>query len=66
MSRAATVAPPRASVNVVAIVYLVIGVAAAAMHHYYAHVHTLRAVGSAVLATVLWPLLFLGINLHIH
>jgi hypothetical protein len=36
------------------------------MHDYYAHVNTARALGSAVLATLLWPLLFLGIDLHIH
>ena len=27
---------------------------------------TLKQIGSALLATVLWPLILLGINLHIH
>lgn len=46
--------------------YLVIGAFVAATHHYFAHVNTARQYGSAALAIVLWPLLFLGINLHIH
>jgi hypothetical protein len=45
---------------------LVIGVLVAAAHHYLAHIATLRAVVSAGLAIVLWPLLLLGINLHVH
>jgi len=35
-------------------------------HHYYAHLHTVKQCGSAALAIVLWPLVFLGISLHIH
>ena len=66
MLRTSTYAPARANVGLVALVYLVIGVAVAAIHNYYDHVHTLRAFGSAALATILWPLLLLGINLHIH
>lgn len=38
----------------------------AATHHYYAHLHSLKGIGSAVLAILLWPLLFLGIDLHIR
>jgi len=48
------------------VVYLVAGGIVAATHHYYAHLDTARQLGSAVLAIVLWPLLYLGINLHIH
>jgi hypothetical protein len=48
------------------VVYLVIGAFVAAAHHYFAHVHVAKQYGSAALAVVLWPLLFLGINLHIH
>ncbi|MBV8480690.1 MAG: hypothetical protein JOY72_10345 [Actinobacteria bacterium] len=47
-------------------VYLVIGAFVAATHHYFEHLHTARQYGSAALAVVLWPLLFLGINLHVH
>ena len=35
-------------------------------HHYLNHVDTLRILGSAILAVLLWPLLLLGIDLHIH
>jgi len=47
-------------------VYLVVGAIVAATHHYWAHLHTIKLVGSALVATVLWPLVLLGINLHIH
>lgn len=47
------------------IIWLVVGVVVAASHHYFNHVDTLRLVVSAVLAVLLWPLLLLGINLHV-
>ena len=47
------------------IVWIVVGVAIAASHHYFAHLSTLRQIVSAVLAVLLWPLVLLGINLHI-
>ncbi|HZR93395.1 MAG TPA: hypothetical protein VFA44_13420 [Gaiellaceae bacterium] len=46
--------------------YLVAGAVIASTHHYYVHAHTARAVGSAALAVALWPLLLLGIDLHIR
>jgi hypothetical protein len=52
--------------NLLGIVYLAIGVFLAANRDYYASLHTVKQVGSAVLATVLWPLLLLGIDLHIR
>ena len=48
------------------VVYLVAGAIVAATHHYYAHLHVAKQYGSAALAILLWPLLLLGINLHIH
>jgi hypothetical protein len=48
------------------LVYLVIGVVVAATHHYFEHIQTVKAVVSAALAVILWPLIFLGVNLHIH
>jgi hypothetical protein len=47
-------------------IYLIVGVVVAASHHYFQNVNTFRQVVSAVLAVVLWPLLFLGISLHVH
>jgi hypothetical protein len=35
-------------------------------HHYWSDIHTVKAFISALLATLLWPLVLLGINLHIH
>ena len=46
--------------------YLVIGGIVAATHHYWTHLDKLKAWGSALLATVLWPLVLFGVNLHIH
>jgi hypothetical protein len=51
--------------KIVTLVYLVVGVLVAASHHYFAHASTLKPLLSALLAVVLWPLLLLGINLHI-
>jgi len=61
-----TAARPRGGIGILGVVYLVAGAIVAASHHYYTHLHSLKGIGSAVLAIVLWPLLLLGINLHIH
>jgi hypothetical protein len=45
--------------------YLVIGIAVAASYDYFNNLETIRRIASAVLAVVLWPLLLLGIDLHI-
>ena len=47
------------------LVYLVIGIAVAATHDYFEKLNTLRLVLSALLAVLLWPLVLLGIDLHI-
>jgi hypothetical protein len=51
--------------GLISLVYLVVGVVVASSHHYFTHVSTLKPILSALLAIVLWPLLLLGINLHI-
>jgi hypothetical protein len=51
--------------SLLGIVYLVVGVAVAASHNYLENLDTIRRIGSAVLGIVLWPLLLLGIDLHI-
>jgi hypothetical protein len=48
------------------VVYIAIGAVIATTHHYWSNLHTVKQIGSALLATVLWPLVLLGINLHIH
>jgi hypothetical protein len=58
--------PAAPRVNLLLAVYLVAGAIIAAGHHYYTHLHSAKQFGSAVLAILFWPLLYLGINLHIH
>lgn len=52
--------------SLLGIVYLVVGVAVAATYDYFERLNTIRRILSAVLAVVLWPLLLLGIDLHIR
>jgi ABC-type Na+ efflux pump permease subunit len=47
------------------LVYLVIGVVVAASKDYLENLDTVKQLASAVLAILLWPLLFLGIDLRI-
>ena len=51
--------------GLISLVYLVVGVVVASSHHYFTHVSTLKPLLSVLLAVVLWPLLLLGVNLHI-
>ncbi len=53
-------------ISLSSIVWLVVGVLLASARHYLEHVDALRPVVSAGLAIVLWPLLLLGINLHVR
>ncbi len=48
------------------VIYLIVGVIIASSHHYFTHASALKPIVSALLAVVLWPLLLLGINLHVH
>jgi hypothetical protein len=50
--------------SLLTIIYLVVGVFAAADHNYIKH-DDLGEVISALLAIVLWPLVLLDVNLHI-
>lgn len=47
------------------VVYIVIGVIVAAGHHYFVHLDAVKPIISAVLAVLLWPLILLGVSLHI-
>jgi hypothetical protein len=51
--------------GILSLVYLVVGVVVASSHHYFEHASTVKPLLSALLAVILWPLLLLGINLHI-
>ncbi len=47
------------------IVYVVIGVVVAVSHHYFAHLDGVKPVVAAVLAVLLWPLVLIGVSLHL-
>jgi len=47
------------------VVWIVVGVIVAYSHDYFKNLNTLKLIASAALAIILWPLVLLGINLHI-
>jgi hypothetical protein len=47
------------------VVYVGVGIAVAASHDYFRSVNTAREVFAAVLGVVLWPLVLLGVDLHL-
>jgi hypothetical protein len=51
--------------GIITIVYVVAGIAVANSHHYFGDLHSLMGILSAVLAVVLWPLILLGVDLHL-
>ena len=51
--------------SLLGLIYIIVGVAIASSHHYFRSLDTVREVVSAVLAVLLWPLILLGIDLHI-
>jgi len=51
--------------SILVIVYVVVGLIVAQQHHYFSNLGTVKRVGSAVLAVLLWWLVLLGIDLHI-
>jgi hypothetical protein len=52
-------------VNFLALIYVVIGVIVAASKDYLENLDRLKPIISAILAILLWPLVLLGVNLHI-
>ncbi len=56
---------PHHGMSIGSVIYLVVGILVAAAYHYFAHLTTVARLLSAVLAVALWPLLLLGIHLHI-
>lgn len=47
------------------VVYILVGAFVAASHHYFSHAHQLTGVVDALLAIVLWPLVLLGVHMHV-
>ena len=52
--------------SIVGLVYLVIGLIVASGHAYFAHLTAVLPILSAILAVLLWPLVLLSVNLHLH
>ena len=50
----------------IVVIYLVAGGIVSATHNYWNNLDSVKAIVSALLATVAWPLILLGVNLHIH
>lgn len=51
--------------SIVAVVYLVVGVIVASQHAFLTNLNGLMPILSAVLAVVLWPLVLIGVDLHL-
>jgi hypothetical protein len=51
--------------NLLGLIYIAIGIFVAASKDYLDNLETVKRVLSALLAILLWPLLLLGIDLHI-
>ena len=60
-----TAAGHKVRISLSSLIWLAVGVLVASAHHYLANVGTIKLIVSALLAIVLWPLLLLGINLHV-
>lgn len=59
-------ARPRFGVSWLVVLYLVAGGIVSATHHYWTNLHSIASIVSAVVATLLWPLILFGVNLHFH
>ena len=52
--------------SIVGLVWIVIGLIVASGHGYFAHLTAVMPILSAILAVLLWPLILVGVNLHIR
>jgi hypothetical protein len=52
--------------SIIGLVYVVIGLIVASSHAYFAHLTAVMPILSALLAVFLWPLVLLGVNLHLR
>lgn len=51
--------------GVLFLIYIIIGVLVANGHHYFRHLDALKPIVSAVLGVLLWPLVLVGVSLHL-
>jgi hypothetical protein len=53
------------SVPLVVVVWLVVGAIVAGRGHYFDNLGSLGAILTAILAVLLWPLILIGVKIHI-
>jgi hypothetical protein len=58
--------PYAGGTGLIGVVYLVVGAIVATQHHFFANLGTIKLIASAILALLLWPLVLLGVDLHLH
>jgi hypothetical protein len=46
-------------------IYVIVGVIVAAINDYFENLGTLRRVGEAVIAAIIWPLILLGVDVEL-
>ena len=51
--------------TIIAVVYVAVGVFVAQTRHYFRHLTGLKPWVSAILGVVLWPLVLVGVDLHL-
>jgi hypothetical protein len=51
--------------GIILVVYVVLGILVAATNNYFENLGRIRAIISMVLAILLWPLVLIGVDLHI-
>ena len=51
--------------SIISIVYVVVGVIVASGHAYFSRLDAVMPILSAILAVLLWPLILLGVSLHL-
>jgi hypothetical protein len=54
------------SSSIVGIAWVVIGVIVASSHAFFVHLNAVTPIISAILGVLLWPLVLLGVNLHLR
>jgi len=52
--------------SIVGLIWIVIGLIVASGHGYFVHLTSVMPILSALLAVLPWPLILLGVNLHIR
>lgn len=53
------------SSSIISVVYIVVGVVISSNHGYLGDFTTLPHIVSGILSVVLWPLLLIGVDLHV-